>query len=91
MSFLEYAPAPESRAILNLRDEYGLFIDGDFRPGTGESFATISPVRSRQSRTASSMMRVTGRVAAGETLPVDVLMKSPPARIPSHEARRTLS
>ncbi len=43
MSFLEYAPAPESRAILNLRDEYGLFIDGEFRPGSGESFATISP------------------------------------------------
>jgi len=43
MSFLEYAPAPESRAILNLRDEYGLFIDGEFRAGTGESFATISP------------------------------------------------
>ncbi|MDR7185588.1 MULTISPECIES: aldehyde dehydrogenase family protein [Microbacterium] len=43
MSFLEYAPAPESRAILNLRDEYGLFIDGDFRAGSGESFVTISP------------------------------------------------
>jgi acyl-CoA reductase-like NAD-dependent aldehyde dehydrogenase len=43
MSFLEYAPAPESRAILNLRDEYGLFIDGEFRPGTGSTFSTISP------------------------------------------------
>src|SRR6187431_2142434 len=43
MSFLEYAPAPESRGILNLRDAYGLFIDGDFVEGTGESFATISP------------------------------------------------
>ena len=43
MSFLEYAPAPESRAILNLRDEYGLFIDGEFVEGTGKSFATISP------------------------------------------------
>jgi acyl-CoA reductase-like NAD-dependent aldehyde dehydrogenase len=43
MSFLEYAPAPESRAILNLRGDYGLFIDGEFRAGTGESFATISP------------------------------------------------
>ncbi|WP_243076813.1 aldehyde dehydrogenase family protein [Microbacterium sp. SS28] len=43
MSFLEYAPAPESRAILNLRDEYGLFIDGEFRAGSGTSFATISP------------------------------------------------
>ncbi|HKT55643.1 MAG TPA: aldehyde dehydrogenase family protein [Microbacterium sp.] len=43
MSFLEYAPAPESRSILNVRDEYGLFIDGEFRPGTGGTFATISP------------------------------------------------
>ena len=33
MSFLEYAPAPESRSVLHLRDEYGLFIDGEFRPG----------------------------------------------------------
>ena len=52
---------------------------------------TISPVRSRQSRTASSMTSVTGSVAAGGTLPVEVLMKSPPASIDSHEARRTLS
>ena len=43
MSFLEYADAPESRAILNLRDEYGLFIDGEFAAGSGKSFATISP------------------------------------------------
>ena len=43
MSFLDYAPAPESRAVLRLRDEYGLFIDGEFRPGTGTTFATISP------------------------------------------------
>jgi acyl-CoA reductase-like NAD-dependent aldehyde dehydrogenase len=43
MSFLEYAPAPESRSILNLRDEYGLFIDGEFREGTGGTFSTISP------------------------------------------------
>ena len=43
MSFLEYAPAPESRSILKLRDAYGLFIDGEFVEGTGKSFATISP------------------------------------------------
>jgi aldehyde dehydrogenase (NAD+) len=43
MSFLEYAPAPESRSILHLRDEYGLFIDGEFRAGRGTPFATISP------------------------------------------------
>ncbi|WP_424935923.1 MULTISPECIES: aldehyde dehydrogenase family protein [Bacteria] len=43
MGFLDYAPAPEARSILSLRDEYGLFIDGDFVEGRGASFATISP------------------------------------------------
>ena len=43
MGFLEYAPAPESRAILTLRDSYGLFIDGDFVPGHGTPFHTIAP------------------------------------------------
>lgn len=43
MGFLEYAPAPESRAILSLRDSYGLFIDGEFVDGRGTPFQTISP------------------------------------------------
>ncbi|GAB2556563.1 aldehyde dehydrogenase family protein [Leucobacter ruminantium] len=43
MSFLEYAPAPESRGILKLQDEYGLFIDGEFVEGHGTPFETISP------------------------------------------------
>ncbi|KAG4065665.1 hypothetical protein HA402_007365 [Bradysia odoriphaga] len=43
MTFLEYAPAPESTAILNLKDSYGLFIDGEFVDGSGQSFTTISP------------------------------------------------
>ncbi|WP_240665987.1 aldehyde dehydrogenase family protein [Agromyces sp. LHK192] len=43
MSFLEYAPAPESRSILALRDDYGLFIDGEFVAGRGTPFQTISP------------------------------------------------
>ncbi|WP_309102566.1 aldehyde dehydrogenase family protein [Microbacterium sp.] len=43
MSFLEYAPAPESKALLNLKDSYGLFIGGEFVDGSGDSFATISP------------------------------------------------
>ncbi|WP_167140422.1 aldehyde dehydrogenase family protein [Diaminobutyricimonas sp. TR449] len=43
MNFLEYAPAPESPAILNLRPSYGLFIDGEFVDGHGEGFTTISP------------------------------------------------
>ncbi|TXK17330.1 aldehyde dehydrogenase family protein [Homoserinibacter sp. GY 40078] len=41
--FLDYAPAPESTSILNLKDSYGLFIDGEFREGSGGAFTTISP------------------------------------------------
>ena len=37
------------------------------------------------------MTSVTGSVAAGVTLPVEVLMKSAPASIASQDARRTLS
>ena len=43
MTFLDYAPAPESRSILSLRSRYGLFIDGEFVDGHGEGFSTISP------------------------------------------------
>ncbi|MCU1571372.1 MAG: betaine-aldehyde dehydrogenase [Naasia sp.] len=43
MSFLDYAPAPESRAILNLRPSYGLFVNGEFVDGNGTPFTTISP------------------------------------------------
>jgi aldehyde dehydrogenase (NAD+) len=48
MSFLEYAPAPESTAILNLRDSYGLFIDGEFVDGTGPSFLTVNPATEKR-------------------------------------------
>jgi aldehyde dehydrogenase (NAD+) len=46
MAKFEYAPAPESRAVVTLRESYGLFIDGDFVPGKGDGggvFKTISP------------------------------------------------
>jgi aldehyde dehydrogenase (NAD+) len=40
----DYAPAPESRAILDLQPSYGLFINGEFvDPADGRSFKTISP------------------------------------------------
>ncbi|EPR77240.1 Aldehyde dehydrogenase [Leifsonia rubra CMS 76R] len=42
-SFLDYAPAPESTSILHLKKHYGLFIDGEFVDGRGDSFTTISP------------------------------------------------
>ncbi|MGC4174622.1 aldehyde dehydrogenase family protein [Demequina sp.] len=46
--FLDYAPAPESASILNIRDSYGLFIDGDFVPGNGKAFPTISPATEKK-------------------------------------------
>jgi aldehyde dehydrogenase (NAD+) len=40
----EYAPAPESREIVTIQPEYGLFIGGEFvPPATGESFTTLNP------------------------------------------------
>ena len=40
----EYAPAPESRDIVHLRDRYGLFVGGEFvEPKSGRWFATIDP------------------------------------------------
>ncbi len=40
----EYAPAPESRDIVTIAPEYGLFIDGEFRPAAGgATFATVNP------------------------------------------------
>lgn len=39
----EYAPAPESRAVVDLRASYGLFIDGAFVEGRGTPFKTINP------------------------------------------------
>ena len=48
MSFLDYAPAPESQALLHLRPEYGLFIDGEFVAGRGEPFPTINPATEKQ-------------------------------------------
>jgi aldehyde dehydrogenase (NAD+) len=40
----EYASAPESRDIVSIQSEYGLFVDGEFvAPRSGEHFATINP------------------------------------------------
>ncbi len=43
MTTFEYAPAPESRAIVDIKPSYGLFVDGEFVDGHGKSFKTISP------------------------------------------------
>ena len=42
-SLFEYAPAPESRSIVDIKPSYGLFIDGEFVDGTGDPFKSINP------------------------------------------------
>ncbi len=42
MSF-EYAPAPESRSVVDLKSSYGLFIDGNWVDGSAHSFKSVSP------------------------------------------------
>jgi aldehyde dehydrogenase (NAD+) len=39
----EYAPAPESRDIVDIKASYGLFINGEFVDGHGDSFKSINP------------------------------------------------
>ncbi|HSE72179.1 MAG TPA: aldehyde dehydrogenase family protein [Nocardioidaceae bacterium] len=40
----EYAPAPESRSVVDIKSSYGLFINGEFvDPVGGKTFKTISP------------------------------------------------
>ncbi|GAA3443752.1 aldehyde dehydrogenase family protein [Planomonospora venezuelensis] len=39
----EYAPAPESRDVVDIKPSYGLFIDGEFVDGAGTSFKTVNP------------------------------------------------
>ena len=44
MSAFEYAPAPESTAIADIKKEYGLFINGKFQaPHSKKRFETINP------------------------------------------------
>jgi aldehyde dehydrogenase (NAD+) len=40
----EYAPAPESRSVVDIASSYGLFIDGEFtEPIGGSTFKTVNP------------------------------------------------
>ena len=44
-SVFEYAPAPESRSVVDIAPSYGLFIDGEFTEAAdGKVFKTVSPV-----------------------------------------------
>ena len=44
MNNFEYVPAPESAALVDIKSEYGLFINGKFvAPKSGKTFITINP------------------------------------------------
>ncbi|MBT3970087.1 MAG: hypothetical protein HOF47_07290, partial [Actinobacteria bacterium] len=41
---LDYAPALESTAVVNIAKQYGLFVNGEFVKARGDkTFATINP------------------------------------------------
>ncbi|ANH93116.1 MULTISPECIES: aldehyde dehydrogenase family protein [unclassified Streptomyces] len=43
-SAFEYAPAPESRSVVDIAPSYGLFVDGEFTDAAdGKVFKTVSP------------------------------------------------
>jgi aldehyde dehydrogenase (NAD+) len=44
MTKFEYAPAPESRAIVDIKSSYGLFVNGEFaEPVDGSMFKSVNP------------------------------------------------
>ena len=65
MSF-EYAPAPESRAVVDIKASYGLFINGEFVDGHGSSFKTVNPATEE----------VLAEVAEADAADVDAAVKS---------------
>jgi aldehyde dehydrogenase (NAD+) len=45
----DYAPAPESREIVSIKDRYGLFVGGEFlEPRSGKWFRTIDPATEKK-------------------------------------------
>ena len=62
----EYAPAPESRSIVDIKPSYGLFIGGEFVDGHGKSFKTISP----------STEEVLAEIAEADDADVDAAVKA---------------
>ncbi|MCV2488518.1 aldehyde dehydrogenase family protein [Geodermatophilus sp. YIM 151500] len=62
----QYAPAPESRSIVDIAPSYGLFVDGEFVDGTGEAFKSVNPATEE----------VLTEVAAGSEADVDRAVKA---------------
>ncbi len=64
--FFDYAPAPESRDVVDVKASYGLFVDGEFVDGHGPGFKTINPATEE----------VLAEVAEGDEADVDVAVKA---------------
>ncbi len=63
----EYAPAPESRAVVDIKSSYGLFINGEFAdPVDGASFKTVNPATEE----------VLAEVAEASTADVDAAVRA---------------
>ena len=62
----DYAPAPESRSVVDIKPSYGLFVDGEFVDGHGSSFKTISPATEE----------VLAEVAEADEADVDLAVKA---------------
>src|SRR5438552_15978289 len=73
-----YAPAPEARDIVTLRERYGLYVGGEWlEPHSGETFPTIDP------STEEPLAEI---AQAG---PEDVNRAVEPARAAYHNGRST--
>ncbi|GAB3295745.1 aldehyde dehydrogenase family protein [Parasphingorhabdus pacifica] len=48
MTFWEYAPAPESRDLANLKPSYRMFVDGEFVEGSGGPLKSVDPATEEQ-------------------------------------------
>ncbi len=66
MSPFEYAPAPESRAIVDIASSYGLFINGEFINGAGTAYKTINPATEE----------VLSEIAEGSSADIDLAVKA---------------
>ncbi len=63
----DYAPAPESPAVVDIRSSYGLFIDGAFvDPTGGRSFKTVNPATEE----------VLAEIAEGSEADVDLAVRA---------------
>ncbi len=82
MNPFEYSPAPESTAIVSIKDRYGLFINGKFvAPRSGKYFPTINPATEKKLSeiAAANASDVDLAVKAARGAYVKVWSKMPPA------------